>query len=53
MFLEDRKNVNRDIGRGHVRLIMLIEDNPRYYSILLPLIYKEILFSSPAQVLVI
>ena len=43
-FLEDRKNVSRDIRRGHVRLIMLIEDNPRYYSILLPLIYKEILF---------
>ncbi|MBC8197025.1 MAG: hypothetical protein H8E60_03970 [Candidatus Marinimicrobia bacterium] len=43
-FLEDRKNVNRDIRRGHVRVIMLIEDNPRYYSILLPLIYKEILF---------
>ena len=43
-FLEDRKNVNRDIKRGHIRLIMLVEDNPRYYSILLPLIYKEILF---------
>ncbi|MAJ45434.1 MAG: hypothetical protein CMF96_11920 [Candidatus Marinimicrobia bacterium] len=43
-FLEDRKNVNRDIKRGNIRLVMLVEDNPRYYSMLLPLIYKEILF---------
>ena len=43
-FLEDRKNINRDIKRGQIRLIMLVEDNPRYYSMLLPLIYKEILF---------
>ena len=43
-FLEDKKNVNRDIKRGKIRCIMLLEDNPRYYSMLLPLIYKEILF---------
>lgn len=43
-YIEDRKNVNRDIKKGNIRLIMLVEDNPRYYSILLPLIYKEILY---------
>ncbi len=43
-YVEDRKNVNRDIKKGNIRLIMLVEDNPRYYSVLLPLIYKEILY---------
>ena len=32
-YIEDRKNVNRDIKKGNIRLIMLVEDNPRYYSI--------------------
>ena len=41
---EDRKNVRRDIRKGNVRTILLIEDSPRHYSVMLPLIYKEILF---------
>jgi len=43
-FVEDRQNVSRDIRIGDVRAIILIEDNPRYYSLILPLIYKEILY---------
>ena len=42
--MEDRKNAKQDILNGDVRSILLIEDSPRMYSILLPLIYKEIIF---------
>ncbi|MBC8213878.1 MAG: hypothetical protein ISR90_02570 [Candidatus Marinimicrobia bacterium] len=41
---EDRQNVRRDVRKGNVRTILLIEDSPRHYSVMLPLIYKEILF---------
>ena len=42
--IEDTKNVKRDIRKGDVRSIIYIEDTPRYYSSILPLIYKETLF---------
>ena len=35
-------NIERDVNLGDVRCIILIEDRPRYYSTILPLIYKEI-----------
>ncbi len=41
-FVEDRKNVDRDIALG-VRIILVIEDSPRFYSLFLPLIYTEIM----------
>ena len=41
-YVEDRKNAEKDIIKGNVRAIILIEDSPRMYSILLPLIYREI-----------
>ena len=43
-YVEDRKNANQDINNGDVRAILLIEDSPRVYSVLLPLIYKEIMY---------
>ena len=43
-YVEDRKNAEQDIVKGDVRAIILIEDSPRMYSILLPMIYKEIIF---------
>ena len=42
--LEDRKNSPRDINKGEVRAIIFIEDSPRYYSVILPLIYQEIMY---------
>ena len=45
-YVEDRKNAKQDIGKGDVRAILLIEDSPRMYSILLPLIYKEIMYQT-------
>ena len=43
-FIEDRLNIKRDVKKGGVRVIILVEDSPRYYSIILPLLYKEITF---------
>ena len=43
-YVEDRKNAEQDIVHGDVRAIILIEDSPRMYSILLPMIYREIIF---------
>ena len=40
--LEDKLNIERDVQIGDVRCIILIEDRPRFYSTILPLIYKEI-----------
>ena len=40
--VEDRLNVESDTKRAGVRLFLLVEDSPVYYSTLLPLIYKEI-----------
>ena len=42
--IEDAKNVKRDVRKGNVRAILFIEDTPRYYSSILPVIYKETLF---------
>ena len=39
---EDRLNVDFDTQEAQVRVLILIEDSPVYYSSFLPLIYKEI-----------
>ncbi len=41
-YVEDKKNVDNDIKLG-VRVIVVIEDSPRYYSLFLPIIYTEIM----------
>ena len=43
-YVEDKKNVKRDIQIGDVRVILLVEDNVRYYSTFYPEIYKQVLF---------
>ncbi len=43
-YIEDKRNANRDIKKGNVRSIIFIEDTPKYYSTILPLIYKIIMF---------
>ena len=48
-YIEDSKNVKRDTRKGDVRSIIYIEDTPRYYSSILPLIYKDcLLYTSPS-----
>jgi DNA-binding NarL/FixJ family response regulator len=41
--LEDRMNIKEDTENGLVRVIIIIEDNIRFYSLYLPLIYSEIM----------
>lgn len=41
-YIEDMKNVDNDIKLG-VRVILVIEDSPKFYSQFLPMIYTEIM----------
>ncbi len=45
---EDRINVNHDTARAQVRVLILVEDSPVYYSTFLPLIYKEVVRQTQA-----
>lgn len=39
-YIEDRRNLKRDYKIADIRLILIVEDNPRYYSVILPLVYR-------------
>ena len=41
--VEDKINVENDTGIGMVRVILLVEDSPQYYSRYLPLLYNVVL----------
>ncbi len=41
--IEDKMNLHRDYKIADIRAIIVVEDNPRYYSIILPLIYRTAL----------
>ncbi|HPR32398.1 MAG TPA: PEP/pyruvate-binding domain-containing protein, partial [Prolixibacteraceae bacterium] len=45
-YLEDKKNVARDIKVGNVRVILLVEDSVKYYSRYLPLLYTNIMLQT-------
>ena len=45
-YIEDKQNVDLDIQHGNVRVIIMIEDSPRYYSSFLGMIYKELMTQS-------
>jgi hypothetical protein len=42
-YLEDKINVENDTGLGMVRVILLVEDSPQYYSLYLPNLYNIVL----------
>ncbi|NQV01127.1 MAG: hypothetical protein HQ542_00645, partial [Bacteroidia bacterium] len=42
-YLEDKINVENDTGLGMVRVILLVEDSPQYYSLYLPMLYNIVL----------
>lgn len=48
--LEDRWNVQHDSGLVGVSSIILIEDNPRYYSSFLPMLYTELMKQSKSVI---
>ena len=41
--IEDSMNIERDFKIADIRSIVMVEDNPRFYSIILPLIYRTAL----------
>lgn len=41
--VEDQLNVDHDTRRGMVRVIIVVEDSPEYYSAFLPLLYTELM----------
>ena len=43
-YIEDKVNVERDTQKGDVRSIIVVEDTPRYYSSILPMLYKLIVY---------
>lgn len=43
-YVEDARNISDDIKTGNVRAIIVVEDNPDYYSMFLPTIYTEIIY---------
>jgi len=49
-YVEDKQNVAYDTGVAGVQIILLIEDNIRYYSSFLPTIYTEIINHSQSLI---
>jgi len=47
-YFEDKKNIDQDIKLLGVRVIILIEDSVRFYSMYLPIIYAEIMRQTQA-----
>jgi CheY-like chemotaxis protein len=42
-YIEDRRNLAHDTGKAGVPAIVVVEDNVRYYSSFLPMIYGELM----------
>ena len=42
-YIEDRENVKYDTISANVRVLIMVEDSVRYYSMFLPLIYLELM----------
>jgi CheY-like chemotaxis protein len=49
-YVEDRLNVDHDTGQIGVQVILLVEDNVRYYSSFLPMIFSEVIRHSQAVI---
>ncbi|MGF7140449.1 PEP/pyruvate-binding domain-containing protein [Roseimarinus sediminis] len=45
-YIEDKKNVWRDVNVGSVRIILLVEDSVKYYSRYLPLLYTHVMLQT-------
>ena len=45
-YTEDRANLEHDIRVGNLRMIIMVEDSPRFYSAFLGLLYKELMRQS-------
>ncbi len=47
-YVEDRQNVDSDIEHGNVRVIIVVEDSPTYYSSFLTILYRELMKQAQA-----
>ncbi|MDA3930331.1 MAG: pyruvate, phosphate dikinase, partial [Prolixibacteraceae bacterium] len=45
-YTEDKKNVERDVQVGGVRVILLVEDSVKYYSRYLPMLYTNVMLQT-------
>jgi hypothetical protein len=45
-YIEDKKNVARDVQVGNVRIILLVEDSVKYYSRYLPILYTNVMLQT-------
>lgn len=45
-YIEDRRNLAHDTGESGVPAIVVVEDNVRYYSSFLPVIYSELMLNA-------
>jgi hypothetical protein len=48
--VEDRMNIRFDTERAWVRVIIMVEDSPRYLSSILPLLYRQIVTQTQAVI---
>ncbi|MCF7790699.1 MAG: hypothetical protein K9M56_01750 [Victivallales bacterium] len=46
--VEDSMNVSHDTAHAKVRVLILVEDSPKYLSSILPLLYKEVVLQTQA-----
>ncbi len=49
-YVEDWLNVGPDTQEGLVRVLLFIEDSPRFYSMFLPIIYREVLSQTESMI---
>lgn len=48
--IEDRLNVVQDARRAGIRIILLVEDTPFYLSLMLPVLYRELVVETQAVI---
>ena len=48
--MEDKANLDVDVRKGDVRIVVVVEDSVRYYSSFLPMLYREIMLQTQALI---
>ncbi len=48
--VEDRNNVDDDTSAASIRVIIFVDDSPEYMSVLLPLLYRELVAQTQAVI---
>jgi CheY-like chemotaxis protein len=48
--MEDQANLDVDVRKGDVRVVVVVEDSVRYYSTFMPMLYREIMGQTAALI---